>query len=67
MALTQTDVERLEAMVASGTLEVEYDGKRIKHNSVNDLLRALSYAKAQVAAAAGAPRTMMAATTFTRD
>lgn len=67
MAITQADVDRLEAALASGTMEVEYDGRRVKYASVDGLVRAIGYAKAQLAATAGSPRRLLQPTTFNRD
>lgn len=67
MALTQADVDRLEAAVASGTLKVMTDGNMVEYDSAEALLRRLAYVKAVVQGATSAPRTMMAVTTFTRS
>lgn len=41
MAWTQTDLDRLETAIASGVLEVTTsDGKKVKYQSLADLLRA---------------------------
>ena len=38
MAITQADVDRLEAAVVRGELTVEYDGRRVTYRSMNELL-----------------------------
>lgn len=50
MALTQDDVDTLERAVATGELSVTYEGRSVTFRSIAELLRALDYAKAQVAA-----------------
>lgn len=53
MAITQADVDRLEAAVVRGELTVEYDGRRVTYRSMNELLQALSYAKGELQKQAG--------------
>ncbi|MBU2962744.1 hypothetical protein KO516_18305 [Citreicella sp. C3M06] len=48
-------IEALETAMASGTLEVEYDGKRVKYSSQTELLAKLSYFRSQKRAQAGVP------------
>lgn len=40
MAYTQTDLQRIEKAIATGTLEVEYADKRIKYRSIEELITA---------------------------
>lgn len=40
MALTQTDLNNLDAAIATSELEVEIDGKRVKYRSTSELLAA---------------------------
>ena len=37
---TQGQLDALEAMIASGVLESEYDGQRIKYRTLPELIRA---------------------------
>lgn len=67
MALTQTDVDNLEAALAQGVLEVETEGRKVKYDSAAALMRRLEYVRAAVASAAGTRRTMLQPVTFTRD
>lgn len=39
-SFTQGQLDALEAMIAGGVLESEYDGRRIKYRSLNELIRA---------------------------
>lgn len=40
MALTQTDLDALDAAIASSELEVELDGRRVRYRSTADLIAA---------------------------
>lgn len=42
MAYTQTQLDALKDAAAKGVLEVEYDGQRVKYQSLNALLRMIS-------------------------
>ena len=53
MAITQTDVDNLESALVTGTLSVEVDGRKVTYRSVAELKGALSYARDQIAKAAG--------------
>ena len=48
MAFTLTQLQALEAAIGSGTLEVEYDGKRVKYHSMGDLVKAYNLVKSQL-------------------
>lgn len=43
--LTQADVDRLEKSIARGVLRVEYASGSVTYHSVDDMLKALAYAK----------------------
>lgn len=53
MALTQADLDALDRAIASSTLEVQLDGRRVKYRSMDELLQARSHVAAQLASAAG--------------
>lgn len=40
MAYTQTDLDRIDRAIASGTLSVELDGQKITYRSMDELLKA---------------------------
>lgn len=40
MAYTQTQLDALDEAIASGTLVVMYDGKRVEYRSLDELMRA---------------------------
>lgn len=48
MAYIQTDLDRLDAAIASGALSVEYGGRKRVFRSVDDLLKARSFVAAQL-------------------
>lgn len=47
----QADLDRLDAMIASGVLSTFYDGKKIEYRSMDDLMRARAHIAAQIQAA----------------
>lgn len=50
MAYSSTDLTNIEAAIASGVLEVvTSDGKKVRYNSLTDLMRARDYVAAQLA------------------
>lgn len=49
MAFTQQNLDAIEKAIATGTLSVEYNGKRITYRSMSDLLRARDVIKAELA------------------
>lgn len=44
-SFSQAQLDALEAMIAGGVLESEYDGKRIKYRSMAELIRARDIVK----------------------
>lgn len=54
MSLTQADVDRLDAAIATSVLEVEIDGQRVRYRTITDLKAARSHTAEVVAAAAAA-------------
>lgn len=51
MSYTQSQLNALEAMIASGVLESEYDGKRLKYRSLTELIKARDMVRAGVQSA----------------
>ncbi len=45
MAYTQSQLDALEAALASGTLTVEFDGKRVTYRSLDEIQRAIEIVK----------------------
>lgn len=54
MAFTQTDLDAVNAAVASGELSVEVAGRRIIYRSVDDLIKARNLITSELASAASA-------------
>jgi hypothetical protein len=53
MAFTQTDLDNLDAAIASGHRVVHAEGRRVEYGSVDDMLRARAHIAGQIAAASG--------------
>jgi len=45
MAYTQWQLDALEAALASGTLTLEFDGKRVTYRSLDEIQRAIEIVK----------------------
>lgn len=57
MALSQSDLDALDAAIASSELEVELDGRRVRYRSTVDLLAARQHVATVLSMSApGAPR-----------
>jgi hypothetical protein len=54
MAAIDDKIAALESALATGELTIESNGERVTYRSVADLVQALNYFKAQVAAASAA-------------
>lgn len=68
MAITQTDIDRLEKALMRGELSVDYDGTRVTYRSTDELKSAIAYAKGQLNVTQGKPtRTTQTFAQFTRD
>lgn len=62
MAFTQQNLDAIENAIATGTLSVEYNGKRVTYRSMSDLMRARDVIKSELAKQqpASAPRSSVA-------
>lgn len=49
MAWTQTDLDRIEAAIASGELRVGFEGRNIEYRSIEELRKARAEIKAELA------------------
>ncbi len=56
MALTQTDLDNLDAAIASAELTVKVDGKEVTYRSVLELKRAREHVAGVIAAGSGTRR-----------
>lgn len=43
MALTTTDLANIDAAIATGELEVEFNGRRVKYRSIAELMTARAH------------------------
>lgn len=55
MAYTQTQLDALQAALASGTLSVSFEGRSVTYRSMKDLQSAIAVVQSAVNAAAGTP------------
>lgn len=67
MALSQSDVDALEAALASGELTVDYDGRRVTFRGIAELKDAIGYVKQQLAQATAAGEVTFSNAQFSRD
>ena len=65
MSLNQSHLDALDAAIASGTLEVEYQGRRVRYQSTSALLAARNHVAEQVKAATAGPARSTFRFTFT--
>jgi len=56
MALTQTDLATIDAAIATGELEVEFNGRRVKYRSIAELMAARAHVASVLAAESSTPR-----------
>jgi len=64
MAITQADIDRLDACIVRGELTVEFNGRRISYRSISELKSARQHA-AEILAAQAAPSTQPTTGAFT--
>lgn len=57
MALSQADLDRLDAAIATSELEVEVDGRRVRYRSTADLMASRAHIASVLAQGTGAPGT----------
>jgi hypothetical protein len=55
MALTQTDLDAIDQAIASGTLEVEFDGRRQRFQTTDALIKARDHVARVINQAAARP------------
>jgi hypothetical protein len=56
MAYTQADLEKLDRAIAGSQLEVQYDGKRVRFRSTDELMRARAHVERELSTGKGRPR-----------
>ena len=66
MALSQSDLDRLEKALAKGTLSVEVDGDRVAYRSIGELKEAIAYVSDQLARRSASGSTSVSFASHTR-
>lgn len=56
MALTKTDLDNIDTAIATGELEVEFNGRRVKYRSVAELKAARAHVASVMADASASTR-----------
>ena len=56
MALTSQDIDNLDAAIATGELEVEVNGRRVKYRSISELKAAREHVSSVLQRDTSAPR-----------
>lgn len=56
MALTPQDIDNLDTAIATGELEVEVNGRRVKYRSISELKAAREHVASVLQQAAGSSR-----------
>jgi len=64
MALTQTDIDNLDAAIAASELEVRLEGRLVKYRSTDELLKARAHVE-RVVRSAGRSKRLTFKPTFT--
>ena len=64
MALTQSDLDALDKAIATGELEVEYDGMRRRYRSIGELIAARNHVSAVLSGAGAAAASQRPANIF---
>lgn len=67
MALTQTDIDKLKRAIAKGVRKVEYPSGAVEYQSIDDMLKALAFAEADVAGTSSSRNTPSTLAVFGRD
>jgi hypothetical protein len=58
MAFTQSDLDAINAAIASGSLSVSFSDRTITYRSINSLIKAKSHIAAELAASSGSTSRM---------
>jgi hypothetical protein len=58
MALSQTDLDALDAAIAGAVLTVEIDGRRVTYRSTSELMSARAHVASVIQSASGARRSV---------
>lgn len=64
-SLSQADLDALDAAIASGTLEVEFNGRRVRYQHTGELIAARAHVATVVARNSAQPRSSVYRYRFT--
>lgn len=68
MAFSTADLTKIETAIAKGELEVDYDGKRVKYRSINELKAARDLIRGELeASGALSPAKSVSYSQFSRE
>ena len=67
MAFTQSQLDALEAAIASGTLEVRTGDKSVRYHSLNEMIKLRDVIRNQLTADAQTPTSRASFASFVRD
>jgi hypothetical protein len=67
MAFTQSQLDALEAAIASGTLEVRYGEKSVRYQSTADMIKARDLIRDGLSANSPTPKTRASFASFIKD
>lgn len=65
--LSQTDVDKLKKAIARGVLKVEYENEAVTYQSIEQMLKALAFAEAEIAGTDAPRYTPSTLAVFGRD
>ncbi|SEF44185.1 hypothetical protein SAMN04515663_101383 [Alcanivorax sp. DSM 26293] len=66
MAYTQSDLDRIEAAIATGTLRITHNGKTTEFRSLNEMIRVRDLIKGELATGSTTPARQHYAPSFDR-
>jgi hypothetical protein len=58
MAYSQTDLDTIDAAIATGELEVVIDGKKVHYRTIDELMKARAFIAGQLASSGGNRRSV---------
>jgi len=65
--LTQSDIDKLKRAISRGVLKVRYDNEEVTYQSVDQMLKALAFAEAELAGSSSPRNTPSTLAVFGRD
>lgn len=67
MAITQTDIDKLKKAIGRGVLKVEYANEAVTYQSVDQMLKALTFMENELAGTSALRNTPSTLAVFGRD